>query len=238
MNKTVVVGFDVDGTLSDSLRECYNRCCETWQGAYHKNYPYSYEEFKAFRHHVMLVEDFFAIPVIAQNGHVSSDVGKDLPAVRKNGEVVRMKDLFYSRRKAKQDDNMSAWLDESPLYDGILEMFDEIKGMKHITPIAITSKDKVSVDALLKHRGVKLEAIYDKSVGERPTQYIAVMRDFQVEPSNIAVYDDMGDILRTARKLGIFPLAAPQGYDDPESISEFRKALPREVPHVLREVFE
>lgn len=242
MNDKIVVAFDMDGALLNSLPECYNTTLLAWREIYGRDYPYDYAGFAQFRKYVKAGLDFFTIPILCRGREMTDQDVSEFERLREEHKTLPIPQMFktayFNQRQLRRESNMDAWIAESPLYAGVEEMFKKLKGMPLVAPIIITGKDKPTVEDVFAHYGIDdIQAIYDESVGERPVQYEAALSDFRIEPGYMVAYDDIGDILRTARTMGIVPIAAPQGFDSPENITEFRQALPEQVPGVLRELF-
>ena len=85
--------------------------------------------------------------------------------------------------------------------------------------------------------GLEVDGIIGSDIGWRRQEQFKELRKRGFEPGNTVSYDDSGENLAIAKSMGIFPVAAPQGYDLPERIAGYRQATPLEFPGVVKEIF-
>jgi phosphoglycolate phosphatase-like HAD superfamily hydrolase len=228
--RKIGVALDVDGTLVDSNRECYKRTSEAWMETYRCKFPLTYEEFYSFRPKVKKVQDYF---------NFSADL------LKAGGKVVpepfyaeALTKLFYSFRAEKQAADMKAWLAENPAYEGIPEMMAQLKQTLWDV-FVVTAKDRASVNSVLGSIDCEVSAIYDKDIGGRDKQFAKACVEKSLENTNIVTYDDIVGQLVEAKKLGVTPVWAPQGYGikaDAES-GGFVSAWPVEFVPLVEKIF-
>ena len=228
--------MDVDGAQIDSVGECFDRVVETWPDLFGSNYPLSYKQFRDFRDKVSVIEDFYSLSnALIKDGKISEKAVEEIResfAKSENGKKAH--NAFYQSRENGMKQNLAAWLDRQNLYEGVPEM---MKGLEErdIAMYVVTSKNAEAVQQLLGHHGLMhyIKKIFDKNIGKRPAQFKRVEEETGIIPAQTVAYDDLAENLNIARNLGIYPIAAPQGYDKPENLEGFTKAFPKEVPLVI-----
>lgn len=227
--------IDVDGTLVDTISECFDRIVETWPEIFGSNYPLSFEQFKALRNKVTVIEDFYSVSeAIIKNGNLPKDIDKIKEDFRKSEKGKKAHKIFYESRERAMKKNLKAWLERQSLYEGVPKMLEELKD-RDLSMYVVTSKNSEAVEQLLGNYDLLkyIKKIFDKKLGNRSTQFKRVEKETGIKPIEMAAYDDLAENLIIARDIGIYPIAAPQGYDRPEKLIVFEKAYPNEVPLVI-----
>ena len=228
--------MDVDGAQVNTNTECFDRVRETWPEIYGQEYPLNFQQFSSFRDKVVVIEDYYGLSeAMIKNGIIPvSEAGKIRDDFAKSEKGKKAHKAFYASRENTMKQDMKAWLDRQNLYEGVPDMFEGLKE-RDIAMYVVTSKNAEAVQQLLGNYELLkyIKKIFDKSIGKRPTQFKRVEEETGIKPIETAAYDDLSENLIIARDMGIYPIAAPQGYDRPENLREFTKAYPREVPLVI-----
>ncbi len=209
------ISLDVDGTLVDSNRECYQRVCEVWKAQYNQDFPLNYEQFHSFRPNVARVEDYFTFSkiMIENDGNMPENANELHEEYLKLPINEKLKDMFYDSRKSKMADDKEAWIKENAVYNGVPEMMADI-GNTGWNIFVVTSKNKEAVDEILSYHGFdkNIQKIYDKEDGKRSEQFAKASQERGIEIKNIIPYDDLLKQLKAAKSMGMYAVAAPQGY--------------------------
>jgi len=234
------VALDIDGTLVDSNRECYQRVCEVWESEYGTDYPLTYEQFHSFRPLVERVSDFFSLSYIfmENDGTMPEDSAEILEAYKNDEHATRMGKEFYKMRDVRKKEDMEGWLADNRVYEGVPEMMQQL-GETGWDVFAVTSKDEDSVRKLLDFHGFDgtVKSVYDKETGKgRKEQFTRASEERGVPFDRMVSYDDIPNQLLAAMDLGMTPVAATQGYGDREEIVKhnFTPSLPRDFVERVR----
>jgi beta-phosphoglucomutase-like phosphatase (HAD superfamily) len=237
------VALDVDGTLIDTNRECYERVREAWQDKYHNDFPLSYEQFLSFRPWVRRSEDYFSFSrmMIDNKGSLPENFKELNDEYLSHPDIQSLKELFYEHRERKMKADIYGWLAENNVYEGIPEMVSDLEREGWII-FVITSKDRKSVEQLLSHYNLDgpIARIFDKDYGDRIEQFAKASNELRIEPTNILTYDDLLPQLQAARSCGMKPICAPQGYGIKEEIEKagFPFAFPNQFIKVAKGLIE
>jgi|GEM_PF-2166221 len=227
--------LDVDGAQIDTAGECFDRVAETWHEIFGSRYPLSFCQFRSFRDKVVVIEDFYSLSyVMIKNGTIPENVDKIRDDFAKSEKGRHSHKAFYDSREKAMQQNLKAWLDRQNLYEGVPEMLDGLKA-RDIAMYVVTSKNAEAVKQLLGNYDLLryIKKIFDKNIGKRPAQFKRVEEETGIKPNETVAYDDLSENLIIAKYTGIYPIAAPQGYDKPENLEGFEKAYPKEVPLVI-----
>jgi FMN phosphatase YigB (HAD superfamily) len=226
----------VDGAQVNTNTECLDRVRETWPELYNEEYPLDFQQFSSFRDKVIVIEDYYSLSeeMIKSGAIPLSEMGKIRDDFVKSEKGKKAHKAFYASRENAMKQNLKAWLDSQSLYEGVPEMLQGLND-RDIAMYIVTSKNSEAVQQLLgNHDLLKyIKKIFDKSMGKRPAQFKRVEEETGIKPIETVVYDDLSENLIIARDMGIYPIAAPQGYDKPENLAGFTKAYPRDVPLVM-----
>jgi phosphoglycolate phosphatase-like HAD superfamily hydrolase len=231
-----VIGVDVDGALFDSVEENYERMQESWLEFAGQIYPLSPEQFRSIRHLVTPIMDYFSVTKsVMKGGSIPKDIDNIRKEFRISEEGARAHEIFYKNRKKARESNLKKWLESQKPYDGVAEMLEGLK-QREVSVYVVTAKDEKSVVELFDNYGLMkyIKGIFDNSInGGRKPQFEKLREKAGIPFEEMCSYDDMAENLIIARGMGIYPIAARQGYDRPENLVGFTKAYPREVPLVI-----
>lgn len=207
-----------------SVPELYRTTCAMWVELYGKSFPLSEQEFTAERPNITTMEDYFTIinRILSERGHIGL-----LPAP----DVTK---LFYKKRSERMEREREQWLSENMLYDGVPEMMEELSGAGIVLSV-VSSKNEGAIRELLEHHRL-LKYIESRIIGlekgKREQQFKLGLGTFSLEPQNTIAYDDARSNLVIAKKMGIIPVGAPQGYGKPGELDGFEIATAAELPAV------
>jgi len=177
--------------------------------------------------------DYFSFTEALRNGEALEDLG----AIRERyNQLASEGTAAYRQERTQLEENASLWLSLQPLYKGVRDMFAGLSSMPPVSFQIISGRDERTIRRVLEGNSLEgVECIVDSAFGRRPQQF-AELSNRGFAPQRTVTYDDAGENLLTARKMGIHPVAAPQGYDLPENLVEFKQARPEQFPGVVREL--
>lgn len=234
----IYIAHDVDGTLVDTNREVYNRTSEAWKISYGSEYPFSYNDFcNVIRPEVIIIEDIFILShALNSDTEFPDDLDNARDEYRSKKHTHTATNLFYAIREALMKNDKGEWLKEQPLYEGVPEMLKELKSMGIVSSV-ISSKNLEAIEKLLNYHGIieHFDVIIHKDIGKRPEQFEIFKKLYS---GKHFTYDDMSENLEVAERMGITPIAAPQGYDLDENLEGFEKAKPVEVPSTIKKLLK
>jgi len=234
LTSDMLIVVDADGTLWDCLEEWYSTASEAWVSVEKTDFPMSYEKFYKYRWSVVRPEHIIQNAKLLKQGIAVPEDLEELNSLRWKYDVSEhVKAFYYCRRKAMQD--LSAWTSKHKLYEGVNEMFSELRDLG-TTNVVVTSKDRDSTEVLLRHFDIFIfiDKIYDGSFGRRAEQYNALSREHKTD--SVIVYDDMPENLEVAISVGFIAIAAPQGYGREKDLAKYRKAYPNEFAKIVKEL--
>jgi phosphoglycolate phosphatase-like HAD superfamily hydrolase len=238
--KKVVTAIDVDGTIIDSLNECFEKSKEAWEEVEGTSFPMDLESFRTNRWSVKVAEQYFQNAKLLANGVQLPQEFSELEGLRRKIDASSVVTKFYeSRRKAAQ--NKEAWLNEHRLFEEVPEMFQELEKLGTVNTV-VTTKDKESTLDLLEHFGIAghIDAVYareeSKESADRKYQFGRILKDYQATPSDVIAYDDLPEQLEIAKSLGFSVIAAPQGYSRDKDLAKYIKARPLEFAAIVSSV--
>jgi phosphoglycolate phosphatase-like HAD superfamily hydrolase len=227
------IAHDFDGTLFDTAREVYNRVKEAWQEVYKTDYPFDYETYlHDIRSRISTAEEIFVLShAIHESIPVPGILDKEIDYFRSNFRVGLANDTFYRFRKEKIEHDEGGWLEEQEPYEGLDSMLKELRSSEIVSAI-VSSKDEYSISKLLNHSGLAgyFDSIIDKKYGKREQQFTEFKERYD---DFLLAYDDLRENLEVAERMGIAPIAAPQGYDKEENLRGYPKANLTELPALV-----
>lgn len=224
--------LDIDGTCFDTVGENYLRLLEAWPVYRGTKLPATLEQLRSIRHKVGLAVDYFPIVDGIASGVLPDDDA--IKAFRTTTDGEQAHKIFYDAREKAIQTDKDAWLASQNYYEGIPEMLRDLSNVG-IQLFVVTSKDKNSVLELCDfHKLSKyISGVYDNSIkGGRQTQF-AHMQQQGFDHTIAFSYDDMSENLEIANNFGITPIGAPQGYDKPENLKNFKIAYPKDVIKIV-----
>ncbi len=238
------VDLDADGVMIDSNEESDELVRNSWLKIMHEPYPIPKDGFRYnIRPFIVTPHDFYSFTrAYLNNENFTTVEGAD--AVRERYDDLANAGMdAYMKERAILSKDMDKWMSLLPPFEGVGEMIRELNSMP-VNVFVVSSKDNKSISAFLEYNGFSVDAIFDKSLGKgleaevgggRRKQFEALKR-MGYSPERAVVYDDARENLLVAKEWGMYPIAAPQGYDTVLRLHEFVKAYPREFPGVVEEL--
>ncbi|MGM9991848.1 MAG: HAD family hydrolase [Candidatus Bruticola sp.] len=144
-----------------------------------------------------------------------------------DGEQLRCFLSYFGRRLAWlraecRRSNLQEWLSWQNFYPGTPEIINQ--ALAKFDGLAVcTTKDKASVEALLKTAGLKMLVISKEYTFDKHLQLYILAASFGVEPSQILFVDDLLKNLLRVRPLGVHTALADWGYNNLQARAEAAK---------------
>jgi len=220
MESEKVVCLDFDGTIVESVNECYLISLEALKEMDEKleNNKKNKRKFEDSRPYANKGQDFY--PLLKLIERDEQIAGRDLAAIRDKLESYNERNLersllfekkFYQIRDKYQQQNLQEWVNLHSLFPVHLK-----KIMADFNVFITTTKDEKSVKLLLDHFGFNLEE--SKILGRETTtdkrQQMAAVKDrADVNYKQIAFTDDLLQQLKVVSELGVKRLLASWGYN-------------------------
>ncbi|MGM9998860.1 MAG: HAD family hydrolase [Candidatus Bruticola sp.] len=119
--------------------------------------------------------------------------------------------LAYHRAECHRS-NLREWLSWQNIYPGTVEVIN--RAFAKFDGLAVcTTKDKASVEALLRTVGLKILVLSKEYTFDKHLQLYILAASFGVEPNQILFVDDLLDNLLRVRSLGVHTALAGWGYN-------------------------
>jgi phosphoglycolate phosphatase-like HAD superfamily hydrolase len=230
--KVQTVALDFDGTLWDSVHECFVMTCE----AYKKlnwalpDVPNLEEKFKRGRYFVRTGQEFYLLMHwISENPNrdPASMTLEEQEALRKiEGPSLIFEKVFYETRQEWREKRFPEWCALQQPYPGILKQLEKIQ--KNFSRVVIaTTKDSDSVKQLLGQYNISLDVIGKETTVDKARQMNFIASTYKTPLNHIIFVDDLLDQVRLIKSIGVKGAVAGWGYGSNEQKEEaYRLGIP------------
>lgn len=230
MKQNKVVCLDFDGTIVDSVDECYKLSLKTLNemGEDLEENAETKRKFENSRPYAKKGQDFYPILKLIKNREKIAE--RDPATIRAEVKSynrdnlersLRFEKKFYQLRKNYQEKNPDSWFQLHSLFPINLE-----KILEEFNVFIATAKDQESVKLLLNHFNFGLEEnkilAREFSVDKRE-QLAAVKGRAGVELSEIVLVDDLLQQLESVSDLDVKLILAGWGYNTEAQRQKARK---------------
>jgi phosphoglycolate phosphatase-like HAD superfamily hydrolase len=115
-----------------------------------------------------------------------------------NKELLEFENAFFVERTNKINKNPSCFVKENPIYNEMLEAWNEIPRPIYI----VTTKDEFSTRTLLNHYELKIDGLFSKDSGSKPKALRQISRMHNLAIQDVRFVDDNPDHVQDARSTG------------------------------------
>ncbi len=226
--KVQLIALDFDGTLWQSVHECYVITVEAFQKLRWPLPAVSDLEnrFTRGRFFVRVGEEFVLLMHWISE-HPDRDPAtmseSEEEALRKRSDGRALfEQMFYQLRKEWQEKHFEKWCALQHPYPGILEQVKILE--KHFDKVVIaTTKYADSVKRLLSTQGISLEVIGKENTVDKMKQMSLIASTYKKPFHQIVFVDDLLDQVRSVKSLGAKVALASWGYSSSQQKDEARK---------------
>jgi phosphoglycolate phosphatase-like HAD superfamily hydrolase len=223
--KAQVVALDFDGTLWDSVHECFVITCKAYEklGISIPSRPDLEEKFKRGRFFVRIGDEFYLLlNWIIQHPDRDPETmsEEEQESLRKeNGLRILFEKTFYEIRQQMRETNFKEWCALQNPYPGILDQIKEIQ-KKFFKVVIATTKDAASVRKLLGIHGLDLDVVGKENTVDKARQMNFISAAYKVPLSQIIFVDDILEQVKVVRTIGAKGVLAGWGYGSPRQKKE------------------
>jgi len=163
-NKTIIV-FDFDGVVCDSSDECMVsswNAWEEWEGR--GNFRNDLSEFtennklnfRKIRPRVRGAGEYYILRRAFSEG-ISIDNQEVYDKLEEEWKehIVPFKTIFFKAREKLRRDDINAWIDLHPIFNGVVEVMKILNDQNRL--FIATLKDAKSVKLILKNKGIEIK---------------------------------------------------------------------------------
>ena len=222
------IAFDLDGTIIDSLHECYIMTLRSMEhmGEQFKDTKELEKKFLLGRPFVRLGSDFYVVMRMIRDGKDFTDLTQEEfdKYLEKYADKCKEFDYnFYKNREDALKKDTEAWFSLNKLYPGLKEILGRLS--KKYKIVIATAKDTESAYLQLKKLGIEIEKddIIGKEFSLVKSEQIRHIKDkLGVEFSEIILIEDSPKQIKSMLGLGIRLAMVSWGYNTDKQRQEIR----------------
>jgi phosphoglycolate phosphatase-like HAD superfamily hydrolase len=215
--KAQIVALDFDGTIWDSVHECFVISSKAYQklGWSFPDLPDIEEKFRRGRFFVRIGDEFYLL-LNWISRHPNRDPEtmseEEQEELRKEaGPRALFEKTFYETREMMRETQFKEWCSLQNPYPGILDQIKEVQ-KKFFKVVIATTKDAVSVKKLLGLYGLFLDVIGKENTVDKARQMNFISAAYKIPLNQIIFVDDLLDQVKLVKTIGAKGALAGWGY--------------------------
>lgn len=226
--KVQLVALDFDGTLWDSVHECFILTREAYEklGWAFPSIDGLEETFTRARFFARTGDDFYLLIKWIEE-HPDRDpltmTPEEEETLRKtNGNRMVFEKAFYAAREEWREKRFQEWCDLQKPYPGMVEQLRKIQ-KRFSRAVISTTKDAESVKKLLAIYNITLDVLGREITVDKAKQMNVIASTYRTPLNQIIFVDDLLDHVRLVKSLGVKGALAGWGYGNPRQKEEAAK---------------
>lgn len=229
--KNAILALDFDGTLWDSVQECYLASVKAFNilGWPLPDVTNSEERFRRGRFFPATGKDFYTLLNWIKD-HPDRDpvtmTAEEEAALRqesaRNPKAEQFEKVFYDVRSSWMKNDFKGWACVQGPYPGVIDQVRTLE--KRFSKIVIaTTKDAASAQALLATQGLSFEIIGKERTVDKMKQIIYLSKTYKKPFDEILFVDDLLYQVKAVKSLGAKVALAGWGYNSARQKEEAKR---------------